>query len=344
MPAKDEGPFLNEERKLLIAFSEQLGKYLERKQYEKAIRESENNLRTTLNSIGDAVIAADITGRIIRFNKVAEKLTGWSIEEAQNQPLEKVFHIVNAQSGKKVDNPVEKVLREGKGVALANHTKLISRNNTEYHIADSAAPIKDDQNVITGVVLVFRDMTEEYLIQQKLKHSYELLRYVVENTNSAVAIHDNELRYIYVSQRYLNDYKVKDKNVIGKHHYEVFPDLPQKWRDVHQRALKGEVVSADRDYYPRDDGTVEWTRWECRPWYQANGSIGGIIVYTEVITDQVKAEEQLKEKIEELEKFNKLMVGRENKMIELKREVNQLLKESGRTAKYSTPDKKENED
>jgi PAS domain S-box-containing protein len=131
------------------------------------------------------------------------------------------------------------------------------------------------------------------MAREKLAHSYDLMRYIIEHANSAVAVHDRELRYIYVSQRYLDEYKVKERDVIGKHLYDIFPDLPQKWRDVHQRALAGEVSSVDRDPYYRADGTTEWTRWECRPWYEAGGTIGGIIVYTEVITERVWAEEAM---------------------------------------------------
>jgi PAS domain S-box-containing protein len=126
------------------------------------------------------------------------------------------------------------------------------------------------------------------------------MRYIIEHDNSAVAVHDNGLRYIYVSHRYLDRYKVKEADVIGRHHYDVFPDLPQKWRDVHQKALAGEVCRSERDAYPREDGTLDWTRWECRPWYEADGSIGGIVVYTEVITEWVAAEEALRKSEEHL--------------------------------------------
>lgn len=136
------------------------------------------------------------------------------------------------------------------------------------------------------------DITVRKKSEEALAHSHQLMRFIIEHTRSAVAVHDRDLRYVYVSQRYLDDYGVKEKNVIGMHHYEVFPDLPQKWRDVHQRALAGEVVSADDDPYYRDDGSVEWTRWECRPWYASDGSIGGIIVYTEVTTERKKAEDE----------------------------------------------------
>lgn len=128
-----------------------------------------------------------------------------------------------------------------------------------------------------------------------LSHYPDLLKYIIEHTNSAVAVHDRDMKYMYVSQRYLRDYNVVEKDVIGKHHYDVFPDLPQKWRDVHKKVLAGEILSADNDKYVREDGTEEWTRWECRPWYQPDNKIGGLIVYTEVITDRVKEKVKLRE-------------------------------------------------
>ena len=130
---------------------------------------------------------------------------------------------------------------------------------------------------------------------KRLNHSHDLINYIISHARSSIAVHDRALKYIYVSKRYLKEYKIKEQNVIGKHHYEVFPDLPQKWRDVHQRSLAGEVLSAEEDPYHREDGSVDWTRWECRPWYESDGSIGGIVIYTEVINDRKKIEEELRE-------------------------------------------------
>ncbi|MCF8379535.1 MAG: PAS domain S-box protein [Bacteroidales bacterium] len=148
------------------------------------------------------------------------------------------------------------------------------------------------------------EIVERKKAEEALSHSYDLMSYVIEHNRSAVAVHDRDLKYIYVSQRYLEDYKIKEKDIIGKHHYEVFPDLPQKWRDVHQKVLKGEILSAEDDVYEREDGTTEWTRWECRPWYESDGSIGGIIVYTEVITERKQAEIELLKAKEATDKTN----------------------------------------
>jgi two-component system, cell cycle sensor histidine kinase and response regulator CckA len=140
-----------------------------------------------------------------------------------------------------------------------------------------------------------REIEERKRGEENLIHSRDLMDYIISHAQSAIAVHDRNLNYTYVSKRYLEEYKVTEQNVIGKHHYEVFPDLPQKWREVHQRSLAGEVLSAEEDPYFREDGSVDWTRWECRPWYESDGSIGGIIIYTEVINERKQTEEALRE-------------------------------------------------
>ncbi|WP_446742775.1 CHASE3 domain-containing protein [Silvibacterium acidisoli] len=124
------------------------------------IYESRQWLQTTLESIGDAVIACDEDGRVKFINAVAQNLTGWNSHEAFGQPLEKVFNIINEETREVVENPVDKVRRLKTVVGLANHTALISKNGPEYIIDDSAAPIPDTEGNMCGIVLVFRDVTE----------------------------------------------------------------------------------------------------------------------------------------------------------------------------------------
>ncbi|WP_164101015.1 PAS domain S-box protein [Candidatus Laterigemmans baculatus] len=122
--------------------------------------EPDDLLQVTLASIGDAVIATDPEGRVTFLNAVAENLTGWPTEEAQGRPLHTVFRIFNEHTREPVENPVEKVLRLGRTVGLANHTILVARDGTEVPIDDSAAPIRGGDGRLRGVVLVFRDITE----------------------------------------------------------------------------------------------------------------------------------------------------------------------------------------
>ncbi len=128
---------------------------------EDSLADEKERLSVTLRSIGDGVITTDTQGNIVIMNKVAEELTGWKQDEAQGKPLDSVFTIIDENTRNPRENPIEKVLASGKTIELSNHTVLISRDGTERSIADSGAPIKDKNNVIIGVVLVFRDMTEK---------------------------------------------------------------------------------------------------------------------------------------------------------------------------------------
>jgi PAS domain S-box-containing protein len=130
-------------------------------------QERQHWFQTTLGSIGDAVIATDRSGRIQFLNKVAEDLTGWSVAAAVGSPIRNVFQIINEQTRASVDNPVDRVIREGRVVGLANHTALISRTGREFIIDDSGAPIRDDRGELLGVVMVFRDSTPRWREQQR---------------------------------------------------------------------------------------------------------------------------------------------------------------------------------
>ncbi|MBI5556309.1 MAG: PAS domain S-box protein [Deltaproteobacteria bacterium] len=139
-----------------------------RKAAEEALAAEKERLAVTLRSIGDGVITTDIEGRIVLLNTVAEKLTGWSQKEAMGRPLAEVFNIINEQTRRPCENPVEKVLVSGQIIGLANHTALIARDGSERKIADSGAPIRDRESRIVGVVLVFRDVTEKCRMEEEL--------------------------------------------------------------------------------------------------------------------------------------------------------------------------------
>ena len=131
-----------------------------RKNAEDLLREQREWLRVTLSSIGDAVIATDLKGKVTFINPTAEELTGWDRIDAIDIDLAKIFRIVNEETRETVENPVSKVIREGITVGLANHTILISRNGRECPVDDSGAPIRNIKGEITGVVLVFRDVSD----------------------------------------------------------------------------------------------------------------------------------------------------------------------------------------
>ena len=148
------------------------------------LQKSEQRLNATLHSIGDGVITTDASGHVTDLNNVAEQLTGWTTAEAMGHPIDEVFRIVHAMTRATAENPVEKSLREGVIVALANHTVLIARNGVEHQIADSCAPIRETDDGIMGVVLVFRDVSEEYQRRAALRASEARHRAMFEENRS----------------------------------------------------------------------------------------------------------------------------------------------------------------
>ena len=216
----------NDEVKKVVVLTEDISKH---KQAEEKIFSNEKELRATLHSIGDAVIATDNFGKVIRMNPIAEKLTGWNIEDAKDRKLTEILKIFNAETGIIVENPVDKVLNSGEIVGIGNHTKLISKNGEEYQISDSAAPIINSNNEISGVVLVFRDVTDEYRMRAELVKKEKYFRALIENSTDVLSVIDAKGNYLFVSSSFekVLGYKLEELN--GKNSFEfVYPEDRKK--------------------------------------------------------------------------------------------------------------------
>jgi PAS domain S-box-containing protein len=174
----------NKTQLILLAFED----ITERRILEAEVARQRQWLNIALSSIGDAVIATDIDARINFMNPTAEKMTGWGLTEAMNKPLAEVFNIVNEETRKLVESPVTKAIRQGAIVGLANHTILISRDKKEIHIDDSAAPIRDGHGNITGVILVFHDITQRRQLEQVLDFSEVRYRRLFEAAHDGILV------------------------------------------------------------------------------------------------------------------------------------------------------------
>lgn len=142
--------------------------------YHTELSQNEEHLSLTLNSIGDAVITTDSENNIVRMNPVAESLTGWSFNEAKGLPLKQIFNVVDSSNKKSINVAFDKVIESGETVHLGKHSILISKDKTEYFIANSAAPILDSSGKIHGIVLVFNDITEQRMKDEQLQHSLKM--------------------------------------------------------------------------------------------------------------------------------------------------------------------------
>jgi len=179
--------------------------------------------------------------------------------------------------------------------------RFLCKDGRSLEIFDRGFVTRDGAGKPLRMIGAMQDISEQRKAESALSHFHDLMRYIIEHNRSAVAVHDRNLRFLYVSQRYLDDYRVKEKDVIGKRPDDVFSDFPGKWSEIYQKGLAGLISSAEDDPYPRADGTTDWTRWECRPWYEADGAIGGIIVYTEIVNERKKADEAIRASLREKE-------------------------------------------
>ena len=129
---------------------------------------------------------------------------------------------------------------------------------------------------------------------EQLGMNEEQLQLFVEYAPAALAMFDREMRYLYVSRRWRTDYQLGNSDLRGISHYDVFPEIPERWKELHRRCLAGEVLTSDADRFMRADGSVQWLRWEIRPWFCGAGDVGGIVIFSEDITKVKQAEDILR--------------------------------------------------
>jgi len=303
-------------------------------QGEKKLWASREHWRVTLASIGDAVITTDIDGCVLYLNSVAQQLTGWSGAEASGQALETVFHIVDEATREPVANPARRALQQGGIVGLANHTPLqqggivglpnhtllIARNGVETPIDDSAAPIRDAQGAISGVVLIFRDVTERHRVEQSLSRAREELERCVdertaelaranafmhtllENLQEGIVACDAEGVLTLFNKATRDFHGLPQEPVAAEHwadHYNLYLAdgvTPMRTEDVPLfRALRGEHVSGAEMVIAPANGPSRSLLAYAKALHDADGRVQGALVSMHDITRRKQAESALQE-------------------------------------------------
>jgi PAS domain S-box-containing protein len=275
------------------------------KKAQEKLREGERRYAITLSSIGDAVIATDDHARVTFVNRVAETLTGWQSSDAIGRPITEVFHIINEDTRQVVEDPAAKVLRLGTVVGLANHTALLARDGRELPIDDCGSPIIEDDGKITGVVLVFRDMTQRRRAEESelLRRSNERLGLAVRGSNTAIweidmpdgLVENGHVTLINAWESIGYDPALAPADFAGVFALSVHPeDLARVGRAV-QACLDGETREFDVEYrIPHKDGSEHWHLTRGTAMRDAKGRPVRFIGTRVDITDLKRAEEALR--------------------------------------------------
>jgi len=258
------------------------------------VHDREENLSITLNAIGDAVIVTDVRGDVTYLNPVAEDLTGWLSAEAEGVPLTEVFNIVHAHTLKPAENPVEKVLKTGKIVGLANHTMLIAKNGDEYQIADSGSPIRSVDGAITGVVLVFSDVTEEYTLHESLKSNELFISTLLHSIPDLVWLKDRKGVYQVCNERFQRFFGAKESEIIGKTDFDfVDAELAEFFREKDNVSMAaGKACVNEEEITFADDGHTETVETTKSPIFDSKGNLLGILGIAHDITARKEHEFQ----------------------------------------------------
>jgi PAS domain S-box-containing protein len=279
---------------------------IDRRRVELELEEQRERLAVTLSSIGDAVIVTDEAGRVTMMNAVAESLCGWGRNDAAGRPLAEVFRIVNETTRRTVESPVDKVMREGTVVGLANHTVLLARDGREIPIDDSAAPIRDRGGRLAGVVLVFRDVAERKRAEDLMRRQSEFLERLIDGSPVAVAVVEGaDLRFTLANRAY-QAIVGPGTPLLGRTYAEVFPEAAELGAAREMRR----VVAEGRPWKVRDfktpvgDREETWWEGEVLPLPgSGSGSGSGVgggaasaLILTWEITDRKRAEEALRER------------------------------------------------
>jgi PAS domain S-box-containing protein len=268
----------------------------ERKRTAALLAAQQEWFRVTLASIGDGIIACDPEGRVTYMNPVAETLTGWSNDHSQGRAFADVFHIVNETTRQRVDNPVELVIRSGRILGLGNHTVLISRDGIERPIADSAAPILDDTGRVLGVVLVFRDFTEQRRAQEAIAEQREWFETTLESIGDAVIATDARGRIVFMNPvaEHLTGWRMdaaRDRMCT-----EVFNIVNEKTLHAVENPVKrvlqeGVVVGlANHTLLIAADGTERPIEDSGAPIRDREGRIVGVVLVFRDVTERRRAE------------------------------------------------------
>lgn len=278
-----------------------------KKRAEIEIANSRRLLDDILNAASEvSIIATDVYGVITVFNKGSEKLLGYKAEEVIGIHTPHILHLdeevqvrakeLTQEHGIPVDGFRVFVHKAERNSSEVREWTYKTKNGVLFPVSLAITTIRDFRGSIIGYLGIGTDLSARKKAEQELINEKSRLSAFVEHAPAAVAMFDTEMNYMAVSNRWLEEYKLTGVDVIGISQYKIFPNLTQEWKDIHESCLKGAIYSNEEEVWRK----VGWEqdhyfKSEVRPWYQYNGVVGGIMMFTQDITETVVRREELKQ-------------------------------------------------
>src|SRR3984885_8374991 len=283
-------------------------------------------LAAIVDSSDDAIVSKTLDGVITSWNAGAERLFGYTASEAIGQHISFIIPLNRRHE----ETVIIERIKKGERIEHFDIVRM-RKDQAPLDISLTISPVRDASGKIVGASKIARDITQRKRIERELRESEdryrtlvdalesqvqfrtqelerrnaelcdlttllqareELLKTFIKHVPAAVAMLDRDMRYLQVSDRWCADYSLDSSQLLGRSHYEIFSDLPERWRQIHRRSLEGETLRAEEDRWDRAGGTT-WFRWETRPWQNRDGVPGGILIFGEDITHRKRADEAL---------------------------------------------------
>ncbi len=288
-------PLRNAEGQVAGAFS-MVQDVTEQHGYQTRLRQTEERWTYAFAGNGDGVWDWDAQTNHVFFSNRWKEMLGYAENEI-GATLEEWSSRVHPDDLPTVMADIQQHLRGETPVYVNEHRMQCKDGSYKWILDRGKVTSRGPDGSPLRVVGTHTDMTDHKRLEEITAHSRHQAASFIEHAPAPVAMLDRALRYVAVSRRWLEDYRLGEQNIIGKHHYEVFPEIRamEEWQAIHQRCLAGAVEKREEQRFVRADGSENWLRWEVRPWRDATGEIGGIIMFTEDITERKHIEEALRQ-------------------------------------------------
>ena len=266
-----------------------------RKEIEQALQQSEARLKLAVEVAGLSLAETDHRARACRLSDGCARLLGLT-DSPEYISFPQLHALVHPDDRARFEQAIKQSLEPEAHGRLEIDLRLVRpsgdvrwvRVREQIFFEETGAT----RRPLRGIV-VASDITAEKQAEYALAESERRLQLFIEHAPAALAMFDADMRYLAVSRRWKEDYGIGERDVVGRSHYDIFPDMPDQWKAAHVHGLAGEVVQANEDCFVRADGVVRWERWELRPWRKSGGEVGGIVIFSEDITNLRIAKEEI---------------------------------------------------